>query len=144
VTGGLAPELVRIAEQSPIPIIATEGIGLAPMSTPAFSLLATHDGREASISAVVNSRWGVRRPEIVIVLPAEEVPPEVVDTEVPLRIGTQVRLIRAPYRGLVGTVTALPAHARPIECGARVRGAEVNVGQGTSVFVPLANLEIVR
>jgi len=39
---------------------------------------------------------------------------------------------------------ALPAHARPIETGARVRGAEVDLGQETTIYVPLANLEILR
>jgi hypothetical protein len=55
-----------------------------------------------------------------------------------------VRLVRAPYVGAVGTVIALPAHPRTIETGARVHGAEVDLGQEAPVFVPLANLEVLR
>nr|HID15105.1 hypothetical protein [Anaerolineae bacterium] len=144
VTGGLPPELVSWVERLPFPIVVTEGIGAIPMSTPIFRLLATNDGREASISGRVQPRWGIVRPEIVIPLPAETLPPAQTQPGMPLTVGARVRVVRAPYIGAVGTVTALPAHARRIETGARVRGAEVDLGQRAPVFVPLANLEILR
>ena len=144
VTGGLPPELFPLVEELPFPIVVTEGIGTAPMSTPIFQLLATNDGREAAISGRVQPRWGIVRPEIVIPLPAETLPPAKIQPGTPLTVGTQVRVVRAPYMGAVGTVRALPAHARRIETGARVRGAEVDLGQGAPTFVPLANLEILR
>lgn len=143
VTGGFPPELLPLASQMPFPIVATEGIGAMPMSEPAFRILTTHEGREASISGQIKPRWGVIRPEIVIPLPAEALPPNQVQPGAPLTVGTRVRIVRAPYLGRVGTVAALPAHTRRIETGARVRGAEVNLGQET-VFIPLVNLEALR
>jgi hypothetical protein len=144
VVGGLPPELVSRVEDVPFPTIATEGIGKVPMSKPIFRLLRTHDGREASISGRAQPRWGIVRPEIVIPLPAESVPPAQTQPGTPLKVGARVRLVRSPHMGAVGTVVALPAHARRLETGARVHGAEVDMGQDTRVFAPLANLEVLR
>ncbi|MDY7078133.1 MAG: hypothetical protein SXV54_14555, partial [Chloroflexota bacterium] len=132
------------AEKATFPVIVTEGIGTVSMSTPIFRLLTTNDGREASISGRTQSRWPVMRPEIIIPLPAETLPPSQTQIGAPLVVGAQVRVMRAPYMGTVGTVTALPAYARRTETGARVHGAEVDLEQATTVFIPLANLEVLR
>ncbi|MBE9507273.1 MAG: hypothetical protein IMY86_04420 [Chloroflexi bacterium] len=144
VTGGFPPELVPQVGQLPFPIVVTEGIGAVPMSVPTFRLLATNDGREASISGRIRPRWGVVRPEIIIPLPAETVPPAETQPGAPLTVGAQVRVVRAPHMGKVGMVAALPAHPRCIETGGSVYGAEVKLDQEAPVFVPLANLEVLR
>ena len=115
-----------------------------PMSAPVFKLLTTNDGREAAISGRVQPRWGVVRPEIIIPLPADSASPIHVQPGTPLAVGTRVRVVRAPHMGAVGTIVALPGRARFIETGARVRGAEVDLGQEKPIFTPLANLEILR
>jgi hypothetical protein len=144
VTGGFPPELISRLDRSPFPVVATEGIGAIPMSEPVFNLLMTNEGREASISGEVKPRWGIVHPEIVIPLPAETAPPTQSQPGAPLAVGAHVRIVRAPYMGQVGVVTALPTHTQRVETGARVRGAEVSLGQETPVFVPLANLEVLR
>ncbi|MCP4591910.1 MAG: hypothetical protein GY842_14340, partial [bacterium] len=112
VVGGLLPELVPQVEQLPFPVIVTEGIGTAPMSDPIFQLLKTHEGRDVSVSARTQARWPVIRPEIIIPLPAEALPPSDVQIGTPLTVGARVRAVRAPYMGIAGTVTALPTNAR--------------------------------
>jgi hypothetical protein len=144
VIGGLPPELIALVKRSPIPVIATEGIGTVPMSDPVFRLLTTNDGREASISGRVRTRWGVVRPEVVVTLPAESLPSSQVEPGTPLTGGARVRVVRAPYLGQVGTVVNLVDHPQHIETDARVRGAIVDLEQENSVFVPLANLEVLR
>ena len=144
VVGGLLPELLSHVEKLPFPVIVTEGIGAIPMSGPAFNLLQTNDGREASISGRFQTRWPVIRPEIVIPLPAESLPPSQAQPGMPLTVGAQVRIVRAPHTGASGTVVALPSQRRRTETGAEVYGAEVALSQGPSVFVPLANLEVLR
>jgi len=144
VVGSLSPELISRTKELPFPIIVTEGLGEIPMSRPIFRLLTTNAGREASISGRVQTRWGIVRPEIVIPLPAETVPPAKTDPGMPLEVGSRVRLVRAPHIGTAGTVVALPGHARRIQTGAVVYGAEVDLGQEAPVFVPLANLEVLR
>jgi hypothetical protein len=142
VVGGLSPALTSRVEQLPFPIIVTEGIGTVPMSAPIFHLLTTNADREATISGRVRLRWGVVRPEIIIPLPTDRPPSAPIRSGTPLAVGTQVRLVQAPYMGAVGKIVALPAHARPIETGAREMAAQVDVGGDTPVFVPLANLEV--
>ena len=46
--------------------------------------------------------------------------------------------------GAVGTIVTLPAQARHTETGGKALGAEVDLGQETPVFIPLANLEVLR
>ncbi len=144
VTGSLAPELLPLVLKLPFPIVVTEGIGTTPMSTPIFDLLTANTGREASISGRVQPRSRLIRPEVVISLPAEALPPTEAQPGTPLTVGARVRVTRAPHNGAVGTVRALPAHPCRIETGARVRGAKVDLGQGAPTFIPLANLEILR
>ena len=144
VTGSLPPELVPEVRRSPIPIVITEGIGASPMSEPFFQLLTTNDGREASISGKIKPRWGVVRPEIIIALPAESLTTTQAQPGMPLTVGARVRAVRAPYFGQVGTVVTLIDHPRHIETDAKVRGAEVDIGQQEPVFIPLMNLEALR
>ena len=113
------------------------------MADPVFELLETNDGREASINGKIETRWGVTKPEVIIALPADTVPPDA-QPGVPLTVGAQVRITRAPYMGLVGVVTDIPDIRESIETGARVRGAEVDLGDEAPVLVPLANLELLR
>jgi hypothetical protein len=142
VVGGLSPALISRIEQLPFPIIVTEGIGTMPMSAPIFHLLATNADREATISGRVRLRWGAVRPEIIIPLPTDRLPSAPIRSGTPLAVGTQVRLVQAPYMGAVGRIVALPAHTRPIETGAREMAAQVEIGGDTPVLVPLANLEV--
>jgi hypothetical protein len=123
-------------------VIVTEAIGYVPMSAPIYDLLASYDGREASISGITRPRWGVERPEIVVPLPAEETPSgQNVEAGQPLEIGSHVRVIRGPELGATGTVMALPSHGRRLETGGRVQVAEVDVGRELPLSVPLLNLE---
>jgi len=56
-----------------------------------------------------------------------------------------VRAVRAPNMGITGTVTAIPTNARRTDTGDKVFGAEVDLGEETPpVFIPLANLEVLR
>ncbi len=123
-------------------LVLTEGFGLRPMSDAVFNLLRDHDGREAVLIATEPERWQGNRPEIIIPLLASGELPATLRVGEPIDVGRRVRLLRDPYAGLVGTVTALPDSPRPAESGLTVSGALVNVGAGHEVFVPLANLEI--
>jgi hypothetical protein len=141
VIGSLDPTLIEMAQGVPFPIVVTEGLGRAPMAFPIFHLLHTNNGREATISGRTQPRWGAIRPEIVIPLPigsASPPPPP----GAPLAAGVQVRVIRGPAIGAVGTVRYLPAHPLALETGAKVWGAVVALEKGEDQFVPFFNLEL--
>ena len=144
VIGGLEPEALEHAEESPCPVVVTEGFGAVPMSEPLFRLLQTNAGREAAISGYVRLRWNIVRPEVIIPMPTDVVPPVQVQPGSPLAVGSRVRLTRAPNMGATGRVVDMPSRAHTIGTGARVRGARVDLGEREPVFVPLANLEILR
>jgi hypothetical protein len=144
IVGGLSPELIPRVEKLPFPVIVTEGIGAEAMSEPVFQLLTTHDGREASISSRTQPRWPLMRPEIIIPLFAETLPPSQTQLGTPLTAGMRVRVVRAPYMGVIGTVKAIPAHPHRTDIGAKVYGVEVDVGEDMPVFIPITNLEVLR
>jgi hypothetical protein len=143
VVGSIGVTLVERASDSPLPIIATEGIGQVPMASVIFELLRSNAGREASISGVTRLRWGTVRPEIIIPLHGRGAKPSPQQLGGALEIGTQVRVIRQPYLGSVGQVVGLPSQPRIVDSGARLRGAEVELEEKGQVFVPYANLELI-
>ncbi|MGD8969634.1 MAG: hypothetical protein PVI07_19175 [Anaerolineae bacterium] len=143
VTGGLCSDLMSFAEQLSFPLIVTEGIGDVAMIRKIFRLLKENEGEEASVSGRVTSRWDGQRPEIIIPKPDTRAPEKEAERGGGITVGTQVRVVRAPHMGTVGTVVGLPWYARRIETGARARCADVDIGQDEPVSIPLVNLDVV-
>jgi biotin carboxyl carrier protein len=138
-------------EKIGITIVITEGFGDIAMAERTFALIGSlaggsAAGREASVNGATQIRAGVMRPEIVIsrrpsdAEPAQGARPE----EGALEIGTQVRLIRDPYFGLLGSVSALPSEPAVLGSGSKARVLEVKLGDGRSVTVPRANIELIE
>ena len=135
-------------ERIGITIIITEGFGDIAMAARTFAILKDYEGREASVNGATQIRAGVMRPEIVISRragdpePAQGGRPE----EGALEIGTQVRLIRDPYFGLLGTVSALPTEPAVLGSGSKARVLEVALESdgGRRVTVPRANIELIE
>ena len=144
IVGGVRSELRAWLQDLPLPIMITEGFGTLSMTEHVFSVLRSNAGREAMLSADTRTRWDIRRPEVVIPLRseketlAEDLSPQ------PLKVGMQVRLLRAPHLGAVGTVADLSTLPRVVESGARLLVAEVELEDEGLVQVPLANLELLR
>jgi hypothetical protein len=141
IIGSLSPALLKIAERMPFPVVATEGLGQMPMAQPIFQLLRTNEGREAAISGKTQLRWGAIRPEVVIPLPARSaaLPPS---PGTPLTAGVQVRVVRGPLTGAVGTVNRVPTQPALLETGARLWGAVVTFAEEEEQFIPNFNLEL--
>lgn len=144
ITGGLAPELLSTVERLTYPVIVTDGFGDLPMTPSIFNLLRENDGRETSISGQSEMQWRSKRPEIIIPMPNRQPPGDETERHGQLTHGAQVRIVRAPHRGSVGTVTDIPQYAQHIATGARAYCVGVDIGQDEPVFVPLVNLEILR
>ena len=143
IAGSLDTNLLEAARRAPFPILLTEGLGRFKMSPPIFKLLKSQGGREAAISAATRTRWGVIRPEVVVPLPSDS-KIEAPAFGLPLAMGVRVRIVRGVQQSLVGTVAAIPPRPLRLENGTRVRGAEIDLGEDGKVFVPFANLEILR
>ena len=132
------------AEQIGITLILTEGFGEIPMAPRTFRLLEKMDGLKASINGATQIRAGVVRPEIIVPVEAHERVSEDVLEDGSLEIGTQVRVIREPYFGKFGRVTALPISLQQLETEAEVRIVEVELEDGVQITLPRANVEIIK
>lgn len=144
IVGSVNADLRMAIQSLPFPLVITEGFGTLPMSEPVFALLHANLGQQAMLGAETMTRWGARRPEVLIPLRAEDEKPAEEGRPRPLQVGDRVRVLRAPNEGAMGQIDELLEHPQPIESGARVPVARVDLGPGESVLVPLVNLEAIR
>lgn len=135
------------SEEKGITLVVTEGFGEIPMASRTFDLLKGCEGRKVSVSGATQIRAGVLRPEIIAPRLEEAAPrPGGGDGahEGGLEIGSLIRVIRQPYFGRLGKVTALPAELTRLETEAKVRVLEVDFGNGSRALLPRANVEMIE
>ncbi len=130
-------------EQVGFTLILTEGFGTIPMAAKTFKLLSAHAGQKASISGATQIRAGVIRPEIIIAM-ADGTAAGTVTGREGIRVGDQVRVIRDPLFGKIGTVASLPPELRKIPTESEVRVLTVTFGDGTTAVIPRANIEVIE
>lgn len=133
------------SEELGITLIVTEGFGQISMAERTFNLLKEREGMQTSINGATQIRAGVVRPEIII--PFEPHKPQSVETEAVgglLDVGAPIRIIREPYFGKLGRVSALPIGLEPLETEARVRVLEVELADGSRITLPRANVELIE
>lgn len=127
-------------------VIVTEGFGEIAMAQRTFELFKTRDGDMAACNGATQIRAGVMRPEVVIPLSekelAEEIEPEHISGL--LDIGRSVRIIRDPYFGLIGEVSALPSAPQILGSGSKARVLDVKLQNGETVVIPRANVELIE
>jgi hypothetical protein len=127
-------------------LIITEGFGEIAMAERTFKLLVTREGHDAAVNGATQIRAGVMRPEIVIPISVSAAAKDITPTpsEHSLEIGMPVRIIRDPYFGLIGTVSALPAEPAVLESGSKARVLEVKFSSGEGAIIPRANVELIE
>ena len=128
-----------------VTLIVTEGFGRIDMAPRTFGLLKRHQGQRASINGATQIRAGVIRPEVII--PLQGAVPQSPDRpgEQGMDVGSTVRIIRNPWFGRLGRVTALPSEPARLDSGSRARVVSVRVeGLEEPVSVPRANVEIIE
>ena len=132
------------SEDIGITIVVTEGFGKIRMADRTFNLLKERQGLKTSINGTTQIRAGVVRPEIVV--PFESSEHLIDDAAVAgiLEVDTPIRVIREPYFGNLGRVTALPVELQQLETGAKVRILEVELEDGAQITLPRANVEIIE
>lgn len=132
------------SEKIGLTLIITEGFGDIAMADRTFALLKSHAGVDVSVNGATQIRAGVMRPEIVIPVADAASVGSVQEAHGGgiLEIGSQVRIIRDPYFGILGKVTALPHQPHILGSGSAARVLEVACPDGQRVTVPRANVEI--
>ena len=130
-------------EKLGITLMVTEGFGSIAMSPRTFELLKRRDGQAACVNGATQIRAGVIRPEIIIPatdITQQDLPPSPKEGA-PTRIGDNIRCIREPWFGRIGTVASLPHELQQMESGTWVRVLQVAFDDGSLAIVPRANVE---
>lgn len=133
-------------EKLGLTLVMTEGFGDIAMAERTHRLLCEHAGQSAAATGTTQIRAGVLRPEVVIPLAAGNGHAAAGAAGLfaaPLEIGAAVRIIRDPWFGVLGQVTALPPEPRVLESGSKARVLEVTARTGERLIVPRANVEII-
>ena len=131
-------------EDKGLTVIVTEGFGRIRMADRTFKLIATQNGRAASINGATQIRAGVMRPEIVIPVAHRGEAHKTQKEAGAMEIGSQLRLIREPYFGALAKVVSLPHALTVCETEAKVRVVEVELVSGEKVLLPRANVELIE
>jgi hypothetical protein len=131
-------------EDVPLALILTEGFGPIRMAQRTYNLLAELAGKKASINGATQIRAGVIRPEVVVPAEGEGAETGAEPARQMLEIGSDIRVIREPYFGVLGRVIALPPDPALIPSGSVARVLEAELEDGRRVTVPRANVEIVQ
>ncbi|HML22037.1 MAG TPA: hypothetical protein PKD09_10325 [Aggregatilinea sp.] len=146
VAGVVAPSmpsnLRELALRLTFPVILTEGFGQRRPTEAIYQLLGSSVGRQAAFNAAVPDRWTGARPEIFIPLPSGNAMPPTPSVDRALAVGDRVRIVRAPWDGLVVDVVELPSMPQVTESGLRLPSARVKLPSGRIIAVALVNLEL--
>lgn len=140
ILGSISSALLPLAMQVRYPLVVLDGFGSRAMNSAAYKLLITNARREVTVNGEPFNRFSGAAPEIIIPLPVAEQPPmpQAVAAFTP---GQQVRLLRAPHVGEIGTLVRLLPGLTVMPSGLRVPAGEVRLESGAGVAVPLVNLE---
>jgi hypothetical protein len=131
------------SEKINLTLMVTEGFGFLPMAGRTFELLTSLEGSEGSINGATQIRAGVIRPEIIVPEPKTSGQAAAEAKVLSLESGTQIRMIREPYFGMIGTVTELPPELVTLDSGTTVRVLRAKLPSGEEVTIPRANVEII-
>ncbi|MCB9421034.1 MAG: hypothetical protein H6667_14625 [Ardenticatenaceae bacterium] len=141
IAGSITADLLPLAKSLGFPIFITSGIGKQGMAQPVFNLLQKSEAREVALFTPLYNQFGSRAE---IIIPLEVVSKDVVPpAERPLSAGQSVRIVRPPYENRIGTVKRIFQQKHLTEIGTWVHGADIELADGTAVFVPIANLEAI-
>ena len=138
------------SEDINITIIITEGFGQIGMAQRTFDMIKLREGAVASINGATQIRAGVVRPEIIIPYNDEDTSGKSDESgsadgkSAGISIGDQIRIIRNPNFGMLGTVKSLPSKLQTIETEAMARVLEVKFPDGQTSIVPRANIEAIE
>jgi hypothetical protein len=134
------------SEELGITLVVTEGFGQINMAEKTFSLLKSKEGQMACINGATQIRAGVIRPEVVIPFVGDvHAKEKTVATEtIGLTEGYPVRVIRQPYFGVLGKVSALPPELQKLESESVARVLEVEFDDNTKAIIPRANVEMLE
>ena len=142
ILAGMDSALVPIAMSVSCPILLVEGFGNLPMNQEAFRILTSSAAQEVVVNAEPWDRITNNRPEVVVSLP-EGASPETPTELAAFAIGQTVRIVCAPYKSMVGTLTNLPQGSSLLPSGLRAQVAEVHLSNDKIVQIPVVDLEII-
>lgn len=134
--------MVSMIKAAGFPVGLVQGFGHSiMMDQRIYNTLSKNNGRELSLDMGHDQDWRDYRPEIIIPTRSQEKSSEDQSILKGLQIGHLVRVLQSPYLGEIGTVATMPGELRQLKSGLWMPGVMVDMPDGRTIYVPIANLE---
>jgi len=141
ILGSLAPGLIPIAQELPMPMIVLSGFGSMSADPVRFNIFQSHAGEVVSVNASQGDIVSGTRPEVII--PALGGDPEKgLGYREKLSLGQRVQVLSGPSCGSVGELVELSKIPGQFESGLVFLEAVVKLENEEMVTVPSQNLVI--
>ncbi len=137
----LAPELIPLVKDLPVPVIILSGFGRGLADKRIFDILNAGSGKTACMNASGPDLFTGQRPEMIIP-EVEGEPEDGSGFQGVITVDQDVRILSGEFIGKVGTVAAFAKSPVRFESGLELLSAVVQLEDGESVSVPLQNLMI--
>lgn len=134
---GLAPP----TPSQPLTVVLTEGVGEAVMDSTVWRLLARRLGDIALLNGQTLPEYAIR-PEILLSVP-ESSDTQRAPLSSELTIGALVKVWSGVARGARGRITYLFTHERMTTGGQWEPSAQIQLDDGSSLVVPLQQLDVI-
>lgn len=141
VVGTMSAELASQCRTLDTTLLLTDGFGEHGMALPIFDQLQRLVDKDTTIFG----RDGVNANQRAEIIVPQAGRPSLEEPEYnePLRVGDTVRILRQPYLGQTGTIEYVFNKFHKTPSGVRVRGVNIRLQNGQTVFVPTANLDAI-
>jgi len=143
IVNALAPELIPMAMELPLPVIVLGGFGVLPTDQGIRDLLRSKDGKMACVNASGTEILKAQRPEVIIPLD-ERMTGENLGFQVEVTEGCRVRILSGGQMGRTGVVVECLESPVRFESGLECRSAVIHLGEDESAAVPLKNLVVLE
>ncbi len=138
----LSVDIAALGAPSNFVFMVVDGFGKIRPSKKLINFFEQANGKDCSLSGLVQIRAGAIRPELIVHEPDLNVTLESEDKEEDLVEGSAVRVVRGEHIGEVGILKSFTASQIEFPSGIKSLGVEVSIGEDSRVY-PLQNIETV-
>ncbi len=142
VVSALAPELIPLAIDLPVPVIVLGGFGALPTDQRIRELLRSKKDAMACVNASGVDMFEAQRPELIIPVD-ERMTGETLGYQAVVEVGRIVRVLSGEHAGRTGEIMECPESPVRFESGLVCPVAVIQLGDEESAAIPMKNLVII-
>ncbi len=137
----MAPSLLPIVEELPVPVILLQGFGDLPYDMETLSILNSREGARVTIIAAEQNELDGQRPEVIIPGGEGEAVNEIQPRD-EIAVGQKILILSGKNGGMCGEVVSISEQPKSFESGLLDMAVEVKTSREEVIESPGSNLVI--